>query len=88
MPPASPPPYLTPRRRYESVVDPASLGKNASGSALLPEGAGEEDRGYYGLREAVKTREGLSVWLCRLHNIVNRDIGATLAPFDPCNAAL
>ena len=31
---------------------------------------------YYGLREAATTREKLMVWLCRLHNIVNRDVGA------------
>ena len=39
------------------------------------EGGGQFGMGKYGLAEAVKTREGLMMWLCRLHNIINRDLG-------------
>ena len=34
--------------------------------------AGEE---YYGIHEAATSRQKLGIWLCRLHNIVNRDLG-------------
>jgi hypothetical protein len=30
---------------------------------------------YYGVKEAVMSRQKLALWLCRLHNIVNRDTG-------------
>jgi FAD-linked sulfhydryl oxidase len=59
--------------RYEQVSDPASLGKTSSAGNYTAARAGGAQ--YYGLREAVRTRNGLAVWLCRLHNIVNRDVG-------------
>ena len=38
-------------------------------------GGGAHGKGYYGLHRAVQSREGLMMWLCRLHNIINRDTG-------------
>eukprot|EP01048_Picozoa_sp_COSAG05_P014414 COSAG05_NODE_1632_length_4371_cov_247.693820_5_plen_240_part_00 len=40
---------------------------------------------YYGLREAATSREKLMVWLCRLHNIVNRDVGNPEFNCEPIN---
>jgi hypothetical protein len=39
------------------------------------DGSGAHGKGYYGLHRAVQSREGLMMWLCRLHNIINRDTG-------------
>ena len=40
-----------------------------------PEVTDSADGEFYGIEEAVTSRQKLAIWLCRLHNIVNRDTG-------------
>jgi len=67
--------------RYPEINEPEvgnahGLAKgNLSYPAAGAEGGGAHGKGYYGLHRAVQSREGLMMWLCRLHSIINRDTG-------------